>query len=64
MVLNTRHKHKMIVIIISYKKISRAAAAHKRARIKRLGFTEPKRWFERKILVQFNQLIPCSYGDI
>jgi len=27
----------------------------------RFGFLEPKHWFYKKILVQFNQLIPCSY---
>ena len=28
---------------------------------KRLGFFEPTYWFYKKILVHFNQLIPCSY---
>jgi hypothetical protein len=64
MVLNTQNKLKMNVIIISYRKTIGAAAAQKRARIKMSGFIEPKRWFERKILVQFNQLIPCGYCDI
>jgi hypothetical protein len=25
------------------------------------GFLEPKHWFNKAILVQFNQLISCSY---
>jgi len=54
----------MIVITIGYKKITGSAVAQKSARKKRLGFNEPKPLFYKKILVQFNQLIPCGYCDI
>jgi hypothetical protein len=29
-----------------------------------VGFNEPNYWFDKKILVHFNQLIPCGYCDI
>jgi len=54
----------MTVITVGYKITTGSAAAQKSECKKRLGFNEPKPLFYKKILVQFNQLIPCSYSDI